>query len=1772
MGFFDNFKRVRDEEEEGRLIKFRQPKAVQKQITVPKNMRVETKRSTAPVQATPVQASPIRVKADNSSFRNRLDTNMRNEFGTNRDKLKSEMYQNPFKTALRSADTVADTIVPPEPGKVRFRDFVREIPNTGMKATAMMTQDIPKAFVRGAMAMDDQNPIRKGLTKVNPELYKSFSEKRGQKDGNFQYTRDLPLGIGKVNTPRNVYENQRALGNSRTQAKFRESLSTVGIGAELLDFVPGLGQATGAAATGLKVGAPIMGAFMKRAAKVDPRIVEEMAKKGFVHSVPTGKKQSGEVVMEDFVEFVSNKEPSISKMQVAMSSVPNGETKVFRLDEVIDNPDYFRAVAPEDIPDVTIRKTSSGNSLVDEGIYSYGHYDNKNNTHVLFTADEAGTSQRAQAAKLSKTLEHEGTHGGAYKDPLFPPGSNSDIYKNDLANASDEINVPNAMYKSDHGEGIARTKADRFEDGTHGEPFNISYGKTMREAGIPSKQENINFDTLNDAGNRLFDKYKGDGFYAQDAPVKIVEPDAAKGSVAPKLSAETAEIGEYLQAAAKKEMTPEELEQAIQYTEGTATGKVPESVKGAAKRLIELLDDAKRQAKANARYGNKDEYNIEIGDIRDYFPNSGIERTSIANLHINPKTGEIIDKIGPMPEGVDKAKAAKAEAAYYGEDGFKMSRATRPEKEGKTGLFTSGSQELINRKATGVNKLFNAREETIRTVQGKFNAFAKNIFGKTKVTKESFADAVTYLRNGREGAVNETTEKIADGISLYFKRAEEIAREAGIEMGHIDNYFPSMYNTDYLSGGKYVEHSIQHLMDNGFAKTRKEAEDIVKKFTEHSDEMPVDDTGRKQSFERERKITMPDDAYLEDSDILTLYAEKLAKRIGDVTTLGAKSEELTRQINIAEEAGGDRNAIETLVNQHLKRNDWTKGDEVADVATRGVNIVALPFSGIKNAAQIQNTLAHGGMVNTARAIKETVTKEGIAFAKKANAYNEGYMIQDSTENAPWLVEKVAGATMTATEQVLRTTSALTGRGKLHDLVKKAVNGIPKKGTKGYDLLVDDLYQIGLTPEELDNAVKTGITEQLELKSGRAFSDYTQFIINSIETPRKWRTPKGRLLSQYLSFAYKQTGLFRDAVIRAKKGDVKPLVTYITVAPIITLGAAYVTNKAKNAVFEGVKSIGGYDEDVQARPAVPAYKEGDSKLKYGADLASKAYGGVVGLPANAYDKASRSYDVLTNENLTKGQKAVGVAGQISPVAGLAANFASAGLDIGATKEKNATQEEWKDKEDPYKSLKREVVGTIPYAGEELNNSVPALRYNSYKDSLASDVKTEGSGIFGEPDSMEVARVIDGDTAMLANGQRVRFAGIDTPEMSTPRGEAAQSFTANAILGKDVTPVYGADRRGVKGREVIDLMVDGKSVSKMLVEAGLATARSYGANIENAQEFSEAQDRAEAAGKGFWGDGDVKIKLKSEDLGKDPGMIEKFFRRDFGKGRVDFTDSMLTDYKGLSADMAKSKSKELKHKLTDEEIFRIRVAADGYGDYVLGGDNNLSKGFDTGKNPLLDAFKGTKGKSVSKKIAELYADSNYSDTEKEEIYSMMGLTQDDAERSMLHEVKSSQSTGIEEDAKFIYDYMDKVNFSKENIDKLFEEKTLTKGNIEEMYDQGLLTEEQANILGTAQSTLSGKKFKLGSHSYYGDGVKKSSSSSSSSSKKKGTIKMTPYKIPEIKQEKTDYFSDLMKAIPTTGSPNISFKGFPKSPEIDSSFDVPKTEKPAKIKVKFDTGLNR
>jgi len=118
---------------------------------------------------------------------------------------------------------------------------------------------------------------------------------------------------------------------------------------------------------------------------------------------------------------------------------------------------------------------------------------------------------------------------------------------------------------------------------------------------------------------------------------------------------------------------------------------------------------------------------------------------------------------------------------------------------------------------------------------------------------------------------------------------------------------------------------------------------------------------------------------------------------------------------------------------------------------------------------------------------------------------------------------------------------------------------------------------------------------------------------------------------------------------------------------------------------------------------------------------------------------------------------------------------------------------------------------------------------------------------------VVRVIDGDTIEIAGGARVRYIGIDTPEVYPEMeyyGAEAWEKNSELVEGKMVKLEKDVSDKDRYGRLLRYIYVDGVFINAELVRLGYASAVAYPPDIKYKELFNRLEEEAKEAGIGIW----------------------------------------------------------------------------------------------------------------------------------------------------------------------------------------------------------------------------------------------------------------------------------------------------------------------------------
>lgn len=122
---------------------------------------------------------------------------------------------------------------------------------------------------------------------------------------------------------------------------------------------------------------------------------------------------------------------------------------------------------------------------------------------------------------------------------------------------------------------------------------------------------------------------------------------------------------------------------------------------------------------------------------------------------------------------------------------------------------------------------------------------------------------------------------------------------------------------------------------------------------------------------------------------------------------------------------------------------------------------------------------------------------------------------------------------------------------------------------------------------------------------------------------------------------------------------------------------------------------------------------------------------------------------------------------------------------------------------------------------------------------------------------VERIIDGDTIEVQKLGKIRYIGIDTPELHHPTkgkepfGQEACLVNKRLVLGKKVQIELDAQERDRYGRVLAYVYTGSIFVNAYLIESGYARVLTIPPNVKYQKTFLKLQEKAHLNKVGIWG---------------------------------------------------------------------------------------------------------------------------------------------------------------------------------------------------------------------------------------------------------------------------------------------------------------------------------
>lgn len=119
--------------------------------------------------------------------------------------------------------------------------------------------------------------------------------------------------------------------------------------------------------------------------------------------------------------------------------------------------------------------------------------------------------------------------------------------------------------------------------------------------------------------------------------------------------------------------------------------------------------------------------------------------------------------------------------------------------------------------------------------------------------------------------------------------------------------------------------------------------------------------------------------------------------------------------------------------------------------------------------------------------------------------------------------------------------------------------------------------------------------------------------------------------------------------------------------------------------------------------------------------------------------------------------------------------------------------------------------------------------------------------------KVTKVIDGDTITIDTGQKIRYIGINTPEIETSECYAteASKINSNLVLGKTVKLEKDVSEVDKYGRLLRYVYLDNQMINDELVKDGFAKIETVPPDVKFKGQFIKSEKYAKENNRGIWG---------------------------------------------------------------------------------------------------------------------------------------------------------------------------------------------------------------------------------------------------------------------------------------------------------------------------------
>lgn len=559
------------------------------------------------------------------------------------------------------------------------------------------------------------------------------------------------------------------------------------------------------------------------------------------------------------------------------------------------------------------------------------------------------------------------------------------------------------------------------------------------------------------------------------------------------------------------------------------------------------------------------------------------------------------------------------------------------------------------------------------------------------------------------------TPRVAQAVKEWGNLRQEVllwARERGITVAELDEYFPRMFDAKALQGSRYnkiVEQVTQSVKKEGLGdeEAARVAADSLQRLHTGTDVI----RDRKVSSLDYSRTANVDTGYRTDKNVVFDYLKDVAKRGSEVKAFGEGDSEALKIIQrVGNKLGREgEDQAQKLFDTIVEARPNSAATKASSIVRSFNAITKLGLGAITNTQQSLNTLSQLGIRPTAAALVKLRKPDTQKFISDTGVTLESVLkdIRTGSGYSTEVLGKYAAPGFNTVERFNRGLAAAAARNHGKDLARKAAEGNKQA--------IRQLDELGVSGESISR--RGTLTPKEEISIGRKAVQDTQFRLDPQDLPAWASTPLGKVVAQFRTFSYNQTAFAARLFQEAAKGNVRPLATWAALVVPTGYAAAKTTDYFRYGILG---------------------QEAPEKSKF--DYFTRAGG--VGLPTDFiqnYRFAEKTKD--------EGRKVASVAGALGgPTAGTAVQAIDALVGSGEDKSKFA-------------------INQIPVVGPTLTHALfpyqPKNKVAGVENRLKGLMGNKGPGAediqFSDEEREKLSTFVDGKSGkMITDAKRLREA--------------------------------------------------------------------------------------------------------------------------------------------------------------------------------------------------------------------------------------------------------------------------------------------------------------------------------------------------------------------------------------------------------------------------------